>query len=338
MDDLLSQNEIDALLNAMQSGDLNVSSDIEDISLSPTKKGREKIRKYDFRRPEKFSKDQTRTIQNIHDTFARLVVTYLSAQLRSLVKMSVVSVDQLAYEEFIRSVSNPTIMGIFNMGTLEGNCILEMNLTLAFSIIDRLFGGAGTVFEKIRPLTEIEEAVIKKIMSRMLLNLREAWIQVYEINPKLLMTESNPQFTQIVGPNEMVVLISFEMKIHEVEGMVNLCIPGIVLEPIAQNLSASVWYATIKKSLNETELEAVKKKLYDSELEVIAELGSTMVVLKDLLELKEGDYIKLDNKTNQLLKIKAGSRVKFLGKPGRRGKQLAVEIKKVLTEEEASSL
>jgi flagellar motor switch protein FliM len=226
-------------------------------------------------------------------------------------------------------------MGIFNMGTLEGNCILEMNLTLAFSIIDRLFGGLGGTFDKIRPLTEIEEAVIKKIMSRMLLNLREAWNQVYEINPKLLMTESNPQFTQIVGPNEMVVLISFEMKVHEVEGMVNLCIPGIVLEPIAQNLSAYVWYASIKKSLNDEELEAVKQKLYNSDLDVVVELGSTTVTLKDLLELKEGDYIRLDNKVNKFLKVKAGSKVKFIGKPGKVGKRLAVEIKKVLNDEEA---
>ncbi len=335
MDDFLSQNEIDSLLTAMQSGELDVSEVAENDEQD---RMREKIRKYDFRRPEKFSKDQTRTIQNIHDTFARLIITYLSAQLRSMVKVNVVSVDQLTYEEFIRSVNNPTIMGIFDMDSLDGNCVLEMNLTVAFSIIDRLFGGSGTTFDKVRALTEIEETVIKKIMSRLLQHMREAWMQVHEINPKLTMMESNPQFAQVVGPNEMVILISFEIKIRDVEGMMNLCIPGIVLEPIANKLSASVWYANIKKKLSEKQLEAVKGKLLNSFLPISVELGKTVVTLRDLLEVKKGDFIKLDSKVNSHLKIRVGDKIKFIAKPGKKGKKFAVIIEKVLSTEEAFNI
>lgn len=335
MDDFLSQNEIDSLLNAMQSGELDVS---EVGGHTEKERIQEKIRKYDFRRPEKFSKDQTRTIQNIHDTFARLIITYLSAQLRSLVKISVVSVDQLTYEEFIRSVNNPTIMGIFGLGSLEGNCVLEMNLAVAFSIIDRLFGGKGATFDKMRALTEIEETVIKKIMARLLQHLRESWMQVYEINPKLGNLESNPQFAQVVGPNEMVILISFEVKIRDVEGMMNLCIPGIVLEPIASKLSASVWYANIKKQLNDDQLKAVKVKLMNSYLPVSVELGKTVVTLRDLLEVKKGDFIKLNSKVNSQLKIRVGNRIKFTAKPGKKGKNFAVVIERVLSPEEAVNI
>ncbi len=335
MDDFLSQNEIDSLLTAMQSGELDVS----DVGKSNEQDRRsEKIRKYDFRRPEKFSKDQTRTIQNIHDTFARLIITYLSAQLRSMVKVNVVSVDQLTYEEFIRSVSNPTIMGIFDMDSLEGNCVLEMNLTIAFSIIDRLFGGKGAVFDKMRALTEIEESVMKKIIARLLQHLREAWMQVYEINPKLAMLESNPQFAQVIGPNEMVILISFEVKIRDVEGMMNLCIPGIVLEPIANKLSASVWYANIKKKLSEEQLKTVKVKLLNSALPISVELGKTVVTLRDLLEVKEGDFIKLDTKVNSPLKIRVGNKIKFTAKPGKKSKNFAIVIEKVLSKEEAFNI
>jgi len=334
----LSQSEIDALLAAISSGqDIGAKApgvDTGGVSVAERTR-KSKIRIYDFKRPEKFSKEQTSTIHNIHETFARHITTYLSAQLRAYVNVSVVSVDQITYEEFIRSINNPTVICIFDMETLEGNSILEIQLPVVFAIIDRLFGGQGGKIDTIRPLTEIEETVIKKVLSRILLNLREAWKQIHEIRPKLKILESNPQFAQIIGPNEMVLLITFEIKVGDVEGIMNLCIPYIILDPIASKLSASVWYATVQREVSNTEVEAISDKLKRSEVELVVELGETEVTLQELLNLKVGDYIMLKKKIDEPLVVKVHERIKFLCRPGTLGNKMAISITHVLSEEEA---
>ena len=204
MTEVLSQDEIDQLLTAISSGD----SDTDDFKpVSDTRK----IKIYDFKRPDKFSKEQLRTVSNMHETFARLTTTSLSAQLRSLVHVHVASVDQLTYEEFIRSIPTPTTLAVVNMDPLKGNAILEIDPAITFCIIDRLFGGRGiTGSNKNRDLTDIEQSVMEGIIVRILANMREAWTQVIDLRPRLGQIETNPQFAQIVPPSEMVVLITLE--------------------------------------------------------------------------------------------------------------------------------
>ena len=208
-----------------------------------------KIKIYDFRRPDKFSKEQMRTVQNMHETFARLTTTSLSASLRILVNVHVASVDQLTYEEFIRSIPTTTTLAVVSMDPLKGQIILEIDPAVTFTIIDRLFGGAGEGSKLTRELTDIEHSVMEGIIVKILGNLREAWTQVIDLRPRLSQIEVNPQFAQIVPPTEMVVLVTLETKIGDVEGMMNLCIPYLTIEPIISKLSAQYWYSSDRKSV-----------------------------------------------------------------------------------------
>ena len=232
MTEVLSQDEIDQLLTAISSGET------ETDDFKPVNDTR-KIKIYDFKRPDKFSKEQLRTVSNMHETFARLTTTSLSAQLRSLVHVHVASVDQLTYEEFIRSIPTPTTLAVVNMDPLKGNAVLEIDPAITFCMIDRLFGGRGvTVSNKNRDLTDIEQSVMEGIIVRILANMREAWTQVIDLRPRLGQIETNPQFAQIVPPSEMVVLITLETKVGDEEGMMNFCIPYLTIEPIISKLSS----------------------------------------------------------------------------------------------------
>ena len=238
MTDVLSQDEIDQLLNAINTG----QPDNDDYkAVSDTRK----IKIYDFKRPDKFSKEQIRTVQIMHETFARLTTTSLSAQLRSLVHVHVATVDQLTYEEFIRSIPTPTTLAVINMDPLKGNAVLEIDPAITFSMIDRLFGGTGVVTgNKSRDLTDIEQSVMEGIIVRILANMREAWTQVIDLRPRLGQIETNPQFAQIVPPTEMVVLVTLETKVSEEEGMINFCIPYLTIEPIISKLSSQFWFSS----------------------------------------------------------------------------------------------
>ena len=220
--DVLSQTEIDDLLSALSTGVVSV----EEIKNEQKQK---KIKAYDFKRPDKFSKDQIRTLYMLHENFARLLNTYLSAHLRTLIHIDVASVDQLTYEEFIRSLPNPSVINVFQMRPLKGNAILEINPNIVFSIIDRLFGGPGLPPAKPRALTDIEEAITRRVVNKALESLQEAWKQVVAIEPRADAIETNPQFTQIVPPNDMVVIITLQAKIGQAEGLINICIPYLCI-------------------------------------------------------------------------------------------------------------
>lgn len=328
MAEVLSQNEIDSLLSAISAGELKTTKEVKEDAKH------KKIKIYDFKRPDKFSKDQIRMLNNIHEGFARFANTYLTTLLRTMVNIEVVSIDEITYEEFIRSIGNPTVISIFDMGGLDGTAVLEINLGVVFTIIDRLFGGSGKSIEKIRPLTDIEVTVMRRVILRLLANFKEAWAGVVEINPKLEMIESNPQFTQIVPPNDMVLLITFETKIADSEGIMNICIPYIVLEPIVAKLQASFWYSTVKKSTSDTTREAITEKVAEAEIDFIAELGRTTITMKDVLGLEVGDVIRLNQTVREPIKIKVENRYKFNARPGIVGKRMGVKILRPLTPEE----
>ena len=241
MNEVLSQDEIDQLLMAISSGES------ENVDFKPVNDTR-KIKIYDFKRPDKFSKEQIRTVQIMHETFSRLTTTSLSAQLRCMVQVHVASVDQLTYEEFIRSIPSPTTLAVINMDPLKGNAILEIDPAITFSMIDRLFGGLGQATKVQRDLTDIEQSVMEGIIVRILANMRESWTQVIDLRPRLGQIETNPQFAQIVPPSEMVVLVTLETKVGEEEGMMNFCIPYITIEPIISKLSSQFWFSSVRRS------------------------------------------------------------------------------------------
>ncbi len=336
MTDVLSQDEIDALLTAISDGDAGTTEDIGTGSVKSDFRDRapdRKVKIYDFKRPDKFSKDHLRTLTNMHEQFARLATTSLSAQLRTLVHLHVASVDQLTYEEFVRSIPSPTTMGIIAMDPLKGQAVLEIDPSITFTIVDRIFGGRGEVMKMNRELTEIENQVMDLIMVRMLANLREAWATVIDLRPRIVTIELNPNFTSVVAPSEMVVLVTLETKVSDEEGMVNFCIPYITIEPIISKLSAQYWYASVKRGYSRESFNIIKERLGSIAVDVIAQLGSVEISVKDIIELQVGDTIKLYNsKITEDLVLKIGNRKKFTCRPGVVGKRMAVQIKKQIEE------
>jgi len=268
----------------------------------------------------------------MHETFARLTTTSLSAQLRAMVSVHVSSVDQLTYDEFVRSIPNPTTLAIVNMDPLKGSAILEIDPSITFTIIDRLFGGKGEPLKISRELTDIEMAVMEGIIVRILGNLRESWSNVIDLRPRLGNIETNPQFAQIVPPNDMVVLITFETKVAEAEGMLNLCIPYITIEPIIGKLSAQYWYSSVKRGQTMEYASLIKDRLSIVYLPVICEIGTSEITLRDLLNLQKGDVIKLNTRISEDFILKVGNRKKFKCRPGTLGKRIAVQIGEKLEE------
>ncbi|WP_028974883.1 flagellar motor switch protein FliM [Spirochaeta cellobiosiphila] len=328
MTEVLSQDEIDQLLTAISSGDY----ENEEIHHQTDQK---KIKIYDFKRPDKFSKEQIRTVSSMHEAFARLTTTSLSAQLRSLVNVHVASVDQLTYEEFIRSIPNPTTLAVINMDPLKGSAILEIDPAVTFSILDRLFGGPGEGSKISRDLTEIEQSVMEGIIVRILGNMREAWSQVIDLRPRLGQIEVNPQFAQIVPPTEMVVLVTLETKLGEVEGMMNFCIPYLTIEPIISKLSAQYWYSSVRRGATTENLNILRDSLSTISVALVAEIGRMNLNMRDVISLQPGDVIRLPNTNiNDPLMLNIGDRTKFHCRPGIVGNKVAVQITKKLEDVE----
>lgn len=317
--DILSQSEIDALLSAISTGEM----DADELKKEESNK---KVKVYDFKRALRFSKDQIRSLTRIHDNFARLLTTHFSAQLRTYIQITVGSVDQLPYEEFIRSIPKMTVLNIFEVHPLEGRVLMEVNPNIAYAMMDRIMGGIGASVNKIENLTEIETKIISNIFEKSLENYQEAWDSLIEIDPVMADFEVNPQFLQMVSPNETVVVISLNIQVGETSGMINLCIPHVVLEPIIPKLSVHYWMQSDRKEPKQNEIDALKKQINLADLTVSAELGSSDLSIQDFLQLQPGDVIQLDRTIDQPLVVKIGDKPKFTGQPGKLNKKLAVQI------------
>ena len=323
MQEVLSQNEIDALLQALSSGEVDVH-EIKEVESS------KKIKKYDFKNPQKIAKDQLRTLEIIHENLGRLFQTFLSGYLRAPVKITILTVDQFAYSEFSNAISNPAFLNIIDLNPLNGQILMDISTNIAYSIIDRLLGGDGIDNEELRPFTEIELSLLEKIMYKVMDIIEEAWSNVIKLEPRLDKIEVNPQFAQIVPPNETIALITMNIEVGSTEGMVNVCIPYIVIEPILDKLSTRYWFSTTKKELTEKELISIRERVLDTKVPVRVELGSTSVLVKDVLNLQVGDVIKLNNSAEDKAKVRIGSHVKFLGNIGVSKNKMAIKIANVV--------
>lgn len=323
MSEVLSQSEIDALLSALSEGAVNA----EELKAEQKRK---RIRVYDFRRPSKFAKDQINTLQVINENYARSLGTFLSAQLRTPVQIEVLSVEQLTYEEFIRSIPNPTILNIFSLYPLDGNSIMEINPNLGFALLDRLLGGPGSSLPRVRGLTEIEQTVIERIVQRMLDYLEEPWGGIIELSPSLERMETNPQFTQLVSPSEIMMLVSLEARMGEVVGLINICIPFLVLEPIMERLTVHYYYSTTTKPTTPENIAAIRHKLDKTLIPVRAVLGRASITVEELLGLNVGDVIPLERKIREPLEVVVGEKVKFLANPGTHDGRNAVQVFQII--------
>jgi flagellar motor switch protein FliM len=335
-DSPLSQEELDVLLGGLgdkpagvSMADAGAGGGSASVGAGPQPKG--KVKTYDFRRPDRFSKDHIRTLEMIHDSYARFLQSAISTYLRSVVEIKVSQVRQQTYEEFISGLSNPTSLNIFSMEPLKGSAILDINAELMFAMIDRVLGGPGLVPKKIRELTSIEIPVAERIVVRALDSLREAWQKVAPIIPKLEMIESNPGFVQIAAPSEIVATISMDLKVKEQTGRMHLCLPYVLLEPIAPKLLAREWISSGQKGPTSESMVNLKRSLGDTLLGVAVVLGRARTTLKDIMALKKGDIIRLDRGVQDELMVEVEGREKFMGRPGVRSRKNAVMITSIVT-------
>ena len=317
--DILSQSEIDALLSAISTGEMSADEMKKEDEVK-------RVKNYDFKRALRFSKDQIRSLTRVHENFARLLTTFFSAQMRTYVQITVASVDQIPFEEFVRSIPNMTLINVFEVPPLDGNILMEINPNIAYSMLDRLMGGVGTSHSNVDNLTEIETKIMTNLFERSFDNLREAWENIADIDPMLVELEVNPQFLQMISPNETVVVISLNTIIGETSGMINICVPHVVLEPIVPNLSVRYWMQTNTKAISPEQSKMIENRIKQAELPVIAELGTANLTIDDFLQMNVGDVIQIDQKINDPLILKVGSLPKFTVQPGKLNKKMAVQI------------
>lgn len=330
-EDVLSQSEIDKLLSSLTSGSVSA----EEIKAEEEQK---KVKTYDFKRPDKFSKDQIRTLYMIHENFGRLWNTYLSSTLRTLINVEVVSVEQFTYQEFVQSLANPSVISILAIPPLKGNVILEIDTGIAFAMIDRIFGGAGESSIKPRTLTEIEEAVVKRSLVKALENFRDAWLNVVAMSPRIERMEANPAFTQIVPPSDMVVIITMKVNVGEVEGFVNICMPYLVLEPVMNKLTTTFWVASsATKEQHPEQVKILERKVTHTKVPMIVKLGDISISIREFLNLNFGDVLQLDTMVEDELPVVIGSNPKFYCRPGTFGKRAAVQITRIASERDENT-
>ncbi|AWK50917.1 flagellar motor switch protein FliM [Clostridium beijerinckii] len=319
MADVLSQNEIDALLSALSTGELaseEVGKDEEN----------HKIKLYDFRSPQKFSKEHIRTLELIHDNYARIISNYLTGQTRQNVKVKIETVEQISYEEFIHSVQNPTIITIFKMPPLSGTIIFETNPQFSLQVIDILLGGKGDRKIETKEFTDIDKNIMRQITAGMISNLKLAWESILDVEPEIEAVETNPAVNQTMAPNDPVALITFSVEMNKRSTFINMCIPYLSIEKILDKLVVQYAFRNDDESLMAESREKIEKGINKVDVDVIAELGHTNITVDDFLRLTVGDVIKLDTKSSSPIKVYVGNEECYYAKPGITGKNMGVII------------
>lgn len=325
MADVLSQNEIDALLKQLSSGELDVEEMADDSSV--------KIKDYDFARPAKFSKEHLRTLEIIFEHFGRLISSNFPAYLRKNVQVDVMNSEAVTYSEFSNALLNPALLGIVNFAPLNGSIIMELASNLGFTIIDRMLGGLGEPLDKPREFSEIELSVLERIFTVLVDMLREPWENVIEIHPRLERIETNSQFAQIISPSEMIAIVTINITIGDVQGLMNICLPFITLEDIMDKLNTKYWFSTMQSRDEQSYNEYIETAISKAQIPIKAILGKSTISVMDFINLQVGDIVRLDSHVDDELDIYVGNIVKFKALPGTGADSYAVKVTEVIREE-----
>jgi len=332
-ENVLSQAEVESLLNAMETSAEPAKGPVAPVADPGTParsmRGREKVTPYDFKRPERVGKDQMRALQSMHEGFSRNFGAALSALLRSIVEVKLTSVDQLTYSEFVFSLENPSCFNLLVAEPLEGNLILDINPSILYPIIDRLLGGGkeSTPASR-RPLTEIELTLVSRISDLFLIELKDAWENVLPLDLRVVRVESNPQLVQIVPPNEVVVLVSFELAIGDVRGMINLCIPFNSIERISNKLTANSWFAYGSSEATPESKAALGGHLDKAQVELDVILAETKISMEELLDLRVGDVITTEKDSRTPLQVNVNGTPTFQAFAGAFKGRKAIQIER----------
>lgn len=322
---ILSQDEIDALLTTVATGEeeeVEILNESEDL-LRP-------VVAYDFKHPNRVSKDQVRTMENLHDNFAGHYSSSLSAMMRAVVDVELVSVDQITYSEFIMSLSSPSCTYTFTTEPMEGACVVDFSPSLTFSFVERIFGGSGKALEADRELTGIERTVMDRISKALYKDLESAWEHIAPVKCEQRSFENNPQFVQVVPPGETAVIVSFQLKLFKSSGLLSLCYPYVTLESIINKLSAQNWIDSTKKRSGDEDLAANVRNLQNVETKMTTYLGSTEITIGEFLKIQQGDVIPMNVRVNDPLLALVAGRPKFKVFPGLSGRKKACQVVEVV--------
>ena len=334
MGDILDESEVDALLAAVENGSVpagNAQSDgAPPVIFGKNSRNRVNVNTYDFKRPERVSKDQMRALEALHEGFGRNFGAALSGYLRTIIEVSVSHIEQLTYSEFIHSLPNPTCFNLLKAEQLDGQLCLEISPLIIYPIIDRLLGGSNAeLFIPQRPLTQIEQRLVQRITDRATHHLSEAWSNLTPVTFSVHDFESNPQLVQIVPPNETVVVVGFELRLGTRVGTMSLCIPYNVIEPIMAVLAAQSWFTYQRRTAADDSVRRLERSVTNAPVEMRAILARTQMTLNDLLNLQIGDVITTDKSTDGEVTLQVEGKKKFLGKIGQFRRSRAVQITRI---------
>lgn len=324
---ILSQDEIDALLSTVSG-----SEKAQAVDRSAKADDGRTVAVYDFKHPNRVSKDQLRTLENMHDNFAGHIGSVLSNMMRAMLDVDLVSVDQITYSEFVMSLMSPSCTFTFTAEPLDGACIIDFNPTLTYAFVERMFGGSGKVLDTGRELTGIEKSLMNRIVGVVYTEMENAWAHICPIQVKQISLETNPQFVQIVPPGETVIVVSFQMKLLQSTGMMTICFPYVALEGIMSKLSAQNWIDATKKKSHEKETQINRENLLHLTIPLNAILARTDVRIGEFLGLEIGDIITTDQKITREVDVFVRERRKFSGRPGLVGKKRGLVVTKVFEE------
>ena len=326
MADTLSQSEIDSLLKQLSSGELDVDDYVEDNTT--------KIKDYDFARPAKFSKEHLRTLEIIFEHFNRLVSTNLPAYLRKSIQLDVMNSEAVTYQEFSNALSNPVLLGVVNFAPLKGSVIIELATSIGYAMIDRMLGGFGEPLEKLRDFSEIELSILERIYTIIVNQLSEPWGNVVKLSPRLERIETNSQFAQIISPSEMIAIVTINVKMGEVEGLMNVCLPFLTLEDVIDKLNTKYWFSTMQNDDDENYSEFIETAIAKAPIPIRAILGKSSISVLDFINIQKGDIIKLDTNMDEELEVYVGNIIKFKARPGAFSDKYAVKVTEVIRGEE----
>ena len=326
MSEVLSQNEIDSLLAALSTGELDVDQ-MPDAN-------EKQVKNYDFKRPAKFSKEHLRTLEIIYEHYGRLLSTNLPVYLRKTVQVAVASSETVTFSEFTNALASPSILGIINFHPLNGTVILDMAPQIGFAIIDRMLGGQGEALERTRDFSEIEMTILQKMMVVCMQLMRDPWKNVVEINPVLDRIETNPAFAQIISPSDMIAIVTLNVKIGDTEGFFNVCLPFFTLEDVMDKLNTKFWFSNMTEISGEEYSDYIESMIRHVDIPIRAVLGRSTISVGDFATLQLGDVIRVNSDVDSELDVYVGNIRKFRGLPGYNKDKFAMKITSVIREED----
>ncbi len=326
---MLDQNEIDSLLSAVEPAEEETTGSDGPMIFTRSKMDLDQIeiRQYDFKRPERVSKDQMLALESLHETFARNFGASLSGFLRTIVEVRVAACEQMTYGEFVSGLPNPTSYNLIQSDKLEGQMCLEISPLIIYPVIDRLLGGTNQdLFIPQRPMTAIEQRLISNVLGRGLASLSEAWESVLPLKFEIVAHESNPQLVQIVPPNEVVMVIGLEVRMSSRAGTMNLCIPYNVIEPVMGDLSSQSWFAVKRTEDDVANTDRIAESLDHAGVGVSAVLASTTITMEEFGQMQVGDMLVTTQPASEPAVIFVEDEPKFLAQIGQHRNKRAARV------------